>query len=199
MNTQAVRRYILPFAILSALLCACTDTRTSNYYMLTASAAPAPTGNHPSLGIGPIEVPQYLNRTSLVYGKEANKVTVSSYERWAEPLADGIRRVVGFNLAATLNTQSIQAYPWSREQAPDYAVRVTILLLDANTETATMTAEWRVQAGADRRLVSHRISRLSLPMTAAQVYPASIAPAYSQLLLDLSEEIASTIRADLQR
>ena len=199
MNTQAVRRYTLPFALLCVLLGACTDTRTSNYYMLTASAAPVPTGNRPSLGVGPIEVPQYLNRTSLVYGKEANQVTVSSHERWAEPLADGIQRVVGFNLAASLNTQSIQAYPWSRDQAPDYGIRVTILLLDANADTATMTAEWRVRAGTERRLVSHRISRLSLPMNDARTYPASIAPAYSQLLLDLSEEIAATIRADLRR
>ena len=199
MNTLAVRRYSLPFALLCVLLCGCTDNTTSNYYMLTASAAPAPTGNHPSLGVGPIEVPQYLNRSSMVYGKDANRVTVSSYERWAEPLADGIQRVLGFNLAASLNTQSIQAYPWSREQAPDYGVRVNILLLDANVDTATMTAEWRVLAGTDRRLVSHRISQLSLPMTDTLTYPASIAPAYSQLMLELSEEIASAIRADMQR
>ncbi len=199
MNTPAVYRYSLPLALLCMLLCGCSDNRTSNYYRLTASAAPAPTGNRPSLGIGPIEVPQYLNRSNLVYSEEANLVTVSSYERWAEPLADGIQRVLGFNLAASLNTQSIQAYPWSREQAPDYGVRVNILLLDANADTAKMTAEWRVLAGTDRRPVSHRISQLSLPMTDTVTYTASIAPAYSQLMLELSEEIASAIRADMQR
>lgn len=199
MNRPSLRHSTLVFAALCTLLCACTDTRTSNYYMLTAFTGPAPTGNHPSLGIGPIEVPRYLNRTSMVYGKEANQVTVSSYERWAEPLADGIERVLGFNLAANLNTQSIQSYPWSREGAPDYGIRVNILLLDANTDTATMTAEWRVLTGPDRRLVSHRISQLSLPMTDTATYPASIAPAYSQLLLNLSEEIAATVRADMQR
>jgi hypothetical protein len=61
-----------------------------------------------------------------------------------------------------------------------------------------MAAEWRVMAGTDQRPVSHRISQLSLPMTDTAPYPASIAPTYSQLLLNLSEEIAATVRADMQ-
>ncbi len=188
---------LLLATLLASLLGACNTTSPSTYYMLTASGAGTPSGSKPSLGIGPIEVPEYLNRNGIVYGTDDNQLVISSYERWAEPLSDGIGRVLGFNLAVAMNTQSLQSYPWARGQSPDYGVQVNVLSMDANESEASLVAEWRIKASTGKRMVSHRISSLTTPMSASEFSAAAIAPAYSQLLLLLSEEIAAAIRDDM--
>jgi uncharacterized lipoprotein YmbA len=190
---------VLLATLLASLLGACNTTSPSTYYMLTASGTRTPSGSMPSLGIGPIEVPQYLNRNGIVYGTDNNQLVISSYERWAEPLSDGIERVLGFNLALAMDTQSLQTYPWARGQGPDYGVQVNVLSMDANESEASLVAEWRIRAPTDKRMVSHRISRLTTPISASAFSAAAIASAYSELLRLLSEDIAVAIRADMER
>ena len=85
--------------LLPLLLSACLSTPPSHYYLLSAHDGDQPTGVNPSVGIGPISLPEYLNRNSMVYRREDNQLQIAGYERWAEPLTDGILRVIGLNLA----------------------------------------------------------------------------------------------------
>lgn len=100
------------------LLAACGSSPQHNFYLLSAESRGGATGQSPSLGIGPIEIPEYLNRSSLVFSRGSNQLHIASFERWAEPLDDGIQRVLGLNLAAQLGTQNIRPYPWQRLSAP---------------------------------------------------------------------------------
>lgn len=188
---------LLLTTLMAGLLVACSTTSPHTYYMLTTSWAEIPSGNTPSLGIGPIEVPEYLNRSGIMYGTNDNQLVISSYERWAEPLSDGIERVLGFNLALVLDTQSLQTFPWTRGQGPDYGVQVSVLSMDANEREASLAAEWRIRAPGEKRMVSHRISQLTTPMAAGAFSAAAIASAYSELLRMLSEDIAAAIRDDI--
>ena len=97
--------------ILPLLLGACGTTPASKYYLLSAETSRVPQGSTPSLGVGPIEIPEYLNRNALVYGREGNRLHVANFERWAEPLDSSIGRVVSLNLAALLDTQNVQRFP----------------------------------------------------------------------------------------
>jgi uncharacterized lipoprotein YmbA len=176
--THSLKSFNLALITLSlslvVLLPGCGSSPRTKHYLLTAQEAPVPSGDSPSLGIGPIAIPQYLARDKLVYNQRGNQLQVASEERWAESLDDGIQRVLAINLAGLLNTQDVRYFPWPPKQ---------------------VTAEWLVYRAADAEQVKRRISRLQHPMPPGELNPAEVAPAYSALLYQLSEVIAETITA----
>ena len=187
----------LGITILLVLLAACGSSPRSNYYLLTTDVSEAPRGDSPSLGIGPIAIPDYLNRNGMVYSREGNQLSVSSTDRWAEPLDSGIKRTLAVNLASQLNTQDIRYFPWDTDKAPDYGVSVNLLQLDANHQRALIAAEWKVFHPVSGKAVARRIVTLEQPLPNGVLEVQQIAPAYSQLLTQLSRLISDAIEEDL--
>jgi uncharacterized lipoprotein YmbA len=187
-------RTLAGIVALAVLLIGCGSSPRNNHYVLTSDAGKIPTGNTPSLGVGPIKVPEFLNRTGMVFSRDGNRLEVSSTERWAEPLEAGVMRVVAINLAEALNTQDIRTFPWDPKRAPDYGVSITLLELDANNDEASLAAEWKVFLPASGESVTRRISSFSLPLPAGDLSPDQIAPAYSELLSRLSTKISEAIK-----
>ena len=177
-------------------LAGCGTTPQSNYYILSSPISTLPTGSEPTLGIGPIFVPEYLNRNSMVYLAGDNELEIASYERWAEPIGDGIQRVLAVNLAAMLDTQNVSYFPWSRSHFPDYVVRLKIVGFDADSTRASLLAEWSLRRGTDQDAeITRRLSRMEIPIASGDSRGDAVAGAYSTLLHQLSEEIAAAIRA----
>ncbi len=89
-----------------------------------AAAAVSPVSATQSLtiGIGPIEFPDYLRRLEVVTRTSANELDLSSDKRWGEPLDRNFARVLSENLSQLLNTQQLERYPWSRRTEVDYQV-----------------------------------------------------------------------------
>jgi uncharacterized protein len=186
---------ILPLLTLPLLLSAClSSSPPSNYYLLSAMAQGQTDGGTPSLGIGPVTIPEYLNRNSMVYSHNGNQLRIDSYERWAEPLTDGIERTISLNLARLLNTQSIQAFPWPKSLQPNYGIKLNVLAMDASEEQATLVAEWSINEPGSGTVSERRISRLQKALPGNAFQPELIAPVYSELLLELSELIAAQVR-----
>ncbi len=180
---------------LALLLAACGSTPSNNYYVLTAREDVAPSGHSPSLGVGPVDIAEYLNRNGLVYNREGNRLQIAQYERWAEPLEEGISRVLRLNLAALLDTENVRPFPWHDGHNPDFAVRVNVLALDAHEAQASLEAEWLVLRPAEGKIVRRSISRHQYRSQAGPLSPEQLPAAYSDLLYQLSEEIAETVRA----
>jgi uncharacterized lipoprotein YmbA len=185
---------------LMLILAGCGSTPSSNYYVLAARDLPQSSSQQPSLGIGPVEIPEYLNRNGLVYSRDGNQLQIAQYERWAEPLEEGIVRVLGLNLAGLLGTENIRTFPWHPARAPQYGIKLRLMALDADDSNAELVAEWLVyKPDRDSRsdtTVSRRISRLLIPVNNNQLQPGDLPGIYSKLLFQLSEEIAAAIRAD---
>lgn len=179
------------------MLVGCGTTPASKFYLLSAEASQFPAGSKPSLGIGPIEIPEYLNRNALVYNREGNRLHIANFERWAEPLDSSIGRVVSQNLASLLDTQHVQRYPWSNSERPEYGVELTVINMDANDQRARLVAEWHIYKADIRETVVRRISKLNYDMPPGPVTAEEVAPAYSMLLLQLSEIIAAAISEDI--
>ncbi len=183
--------------IFTALLAGCGSTPSSNHYVISAQTPEPPLAQSPALGIGPIQVPEYLNRNSMVFQGEGNQLRIVATERWAEPLEDGITRALGMNLASLLKTENVRSYPWHPARAPDYGVKLRVLALDANSNTATLVAEWLVFNENSEAQISRRISKLQRPLGGGQTQAAQAASAYSALLQELSELIAQVISGDI--
>jgi len=183
---------------LLGLLSGCGTTPNSNYYLLNSGTLDVPTGSTPSLGIGPIAIPEYLNRNTFIYRRESNKLHINRFERWAEPLDNGIMRILRINLAALLDTQNIQSFPWSSKQRPEYGVGVTIVTLDANESQAVLVAEWHIYRPQSSEVVVRKINRLEQVISANSITASDIERAYSKLFFKLSEIIAREISGDIK-
>jgi len=189
----------LPLAwllFLGLLLVGCGSSPPNNFYVLSAREFPAPSGTAPALGIGPINIPEYLGRQNMVYNRVDNTLQVASLDMWAEPLGAGIQRVLVLNLTGLLNTQDVSTFPWRPERAPEFGVEVNLLQLDANEHGALLTAEWLVYSPGSATAGNRRISRLQLPLPPGAPEPQQVAAAYSTLLFQLSEIIAATITSE---
>ncbi|MDG2273908.1 MAG: PqiC family protein [Halioglobus sp.] len=187
---------LLWLLVLSLILMGCGSSPPNNYYVLSAQEFPAGNGDTPAIGVGPIDVPEYLMRQNLVYNHDENTLHVFSVDLWGEPLVDGIQRVMALNLSGLLKTQNMRFFPWNPQRAPDYAVKVNLLQLDANKDEAMMKAEWLVYRPTNGEAVTRRISQLKTPLPSGASEPEQVAEAYSKLMLQLSEIIAANIRTD---
>lgn len=187
---------LAPAFALVLLLVGCGSSPANNYYLLSAHEFPTSSGDTPSVGVGPIVVPEYLNRKSMVYNRAGNTLQVASLDLWAEPLVDGIQRVMVLNLAGLLNTQDVQFFPWHPKSAPEYGVKVNLLQLEASGQQVLLTAEWLVYRAGTADPVQRRISRLQSPLPTGTVEAEQVAVAYSDLLYQLSNIIAAAITSD---
>jgi uncharacterized lipoprotein YmbA len=177
--------------LLTGLVTACGSTPRSDYYMLSANARGSMGSEGPSIGVGPVSVPEYLKRREMVLNRSANRLDLADFDRWAEPLDAGVLRVTALNLSLLLKTQQVQTFPWRRSNLPDFGISIAVVQFSMKGRQALLVAEWTVTEPATGTAVMQHISRLE--NSAAGGDPEDVAVAYSDLLKDLSQEIATAI------
>ena len=93
----------------------------SEFFILTPvsgstgmAAKPASTSpdSQLTIGVGPVDFPDYLRRLPVVTRVAPNRLDLSDERRWAEPLDKNFVRVFSENLVVLLDTQRIEKYPW---------------------------------------------------------------------------------------
>jgi uncharacterized lipoprotein YmbA len=177
--------------LLTGLITACGSTPRSDYYMLSANAKGLSGSEGPAIGIGPVTVPEYLKRREMVLNRSANRLDLADFDRWAEPLDAGILRVTALNLSLLLKTQQVQTFPWRRSNLPDFGISIAVIQFSMKGKQALLVAQWTITTPATGDAVAQHISHLET--SAAGGDPENVAAAYSDLLEELSEEIATAI------
>jgi uncharacterized protein len=176
-------------------LTACGTTPDPSFYTLSAGAEPtANTGEGPySVVVGPVSLPELVDRPQLVIRVGANRVALVEQHRWAEPLRSEIPRVIADNLSRLLSTTRISAYPQSSDNNAEYRVLVDIQRFESVPgENVTVEALWAVRRGPASEVRTGR-SLVRMP-AGAKGYDA-LAAAHARALSRVSEEIAEAIRA----
>src|SRR5512136_3133438 len=95
-----------------ALLAGCSSSPRVTFYTLNVAATnetSAPPIN--SVAIGPITLPDLLDRPQLVVRTSANRVDILETHRWAESLKSEIPRIIAQDLALLLKPARVSAYP----------------------------------------------------------------------------------------
>jgi uncharacterized lipoprotein YmbA len=194
-----MRRALTKVTKLTALaaavaIAACLGPRAdpSTYFLL--SPVPPPVPEPPlavTVGLGPITVPGYLDRLQIVTRLGENELAVSEVERWAEPLADNVRRTLAENLSAMLPGSSYVDFPWFPSEAPDLAVALDIRRFEADSAgVAVLDVTWRLSRAGT--LVDGGGAHIQEP--AATPGRAAVVAAQSRALGGLSAEIAAALR-----
>jgi uncharacterized lipoprotein YmbA len=197
---QPIKGAVIGVALLLLGACVTGTSAPSRFYVLHPVAAtetelqPAPVERCLAIGIGPLELPAYLDRPQIVTRLSHNELKLAEFDKWAEPLRDNLIRVVAENISSLLCTEPITIFPWKSYTRIDYQVAIEIVALDGKLgDKASMTARWSILEGEDKNPLWLKRSSYSESVDGSG-YPAFVA-AQSRLVEALSREIAETLKA----
>ncbi len=178
-----------------AVLAGCTPSQPTQFYTLsrTDEVGVRFTEKPMRLGVGPIELPAYLDRPQVVTRRGANRMNVADFHQWAEPLETTFQRVLAENLSYRLATDRIIVLPARRDVPLDRQVEVEVTRFDADeTGRVALDARWRLYDGRGDRLLQQGRSSTEQQVTTIDDYE-EIAAAMSRCLAAMSREIADAL------
>jgi uncharacterized lipoprotein YmbA len=186
--------------LFASILNACSLGRSApptRLYVLTASSQPAESRSGRSatgvaVGVGPVELPQYVNRPQIVTGESGNELQQAPFAQWAEPLETNFTRVLAENLSQLLATERVAVFPWKGPVPLDYQVVVEVThFLGTPNGPVSLVALWRVLGKDGKETLVSRQSRVT-ESTGSADYTA-LAAAMSRTVAALSRDIAAAI------
>lgn len=140
-----------------------------------------------------VEIPSYLQDRRLVVRKSEAEVDYQEFIRWAEPLRDGIARVVAGNLSQHAAIRGVSHYPWKQHYESDFQVRLLILKFETNASgLARLEVIYEILAPEATSWEVLREKRSFSTETNPQSPDEHVA-ALSRLLKQLSESILSDL------
>lgn len=177
--------------------CAAGISAPARFYILTAPAdAPLPTvgtsWNTRTIGVGPVEVAAYLDRTQIVSRSSDSVLELGEFDRWAEPLDRSIPRVLLENLAIFLNSKRLALMAQDPRTPVDCQLVVRITGLDGTLgNQAVLTARWMLLDRDQEHIVQWEQTTIKEP-TAGGGYQALV-EAQSRALAQLCRQIAGAM------
>ncbi len=179
-----------PLAV-ALVAAACASAPEPRYFVLEALGEPGPASAGASILVGPVSIPDSVDRPQFVLSAGANEVVVDDGHRWASPLQDAIAEVLAQDLAAQLAGPRVTS---SQPVAgrPDYRVSVAVgEFRSALGAGAQLDATWSVR----RADGATRAGRSQLRERARGSGYAALAAAHSRALAAMSAQIAGAVRA----
>ena len=201
-NGDGAMKYQLVFSlgmvVLTLLLSGCMrDSRPVQFYMLNADSGVADTARVSAasqgrvIGLGPIRIPEYLNRPQMIVAIADNQYRLSEDHRWAERLDQNISLALFKALPRQIGTDRIVRFPWSQRQVIDYQVSIDILEFNVDSNgQGRLIAQWSIKR-KDKPTIDRRFNYQFPASTTDQ---AVMVRAQSKCLTKLGQEISATLR-----
>ena len=188
-----------PVGLLLALLVAgCAGSPPINLYTLSAVGAPAADTRLPQspavVAVGPVTLPDYIDRPQIVTRKSAYQLELAAYDHWAAPLYDMLPRVLVEDVALRLPSDRVVAFPQVGDASFDYRIAVDVSRFDVDaTGAATLAARWQLYARSAPRalLVADDTLQRQIEGRGYDAYAASL----SAVLADLGDRIAREVNS----
>ncbi|MDX1709374.1 MAG: PqiC family protein [Desulfobacterales bacterium] len=189
--------WLVPLATL--VLTGCGTTPQSQFYTLNSlsnaqtaanSIAPDPSL---SIGIGPVVLPEVLDRPQIVIRTGPNKLRIDEFHRWAGRLDEDIARVVAQNISQMLSTEKVAVYPWDVSFKPRYQIIMDIQHFEGRLDQKDVLLEvfWKVIEPQKQTTLRTKRSVIKEPLPAKDYDILMIAK--SRVIENLSKLIAKEI------
>ena len=181
--------------LVAATLAGCSSSPKSRFYTLSSGAIleHSDAKAQYSVAVGPVTVPDIIDRPQIVTSIATNQVQIAEQARWAAPLKSEIPRVIAGNLMQLLDGAYVYVYPQNIGLNADYQVLLEVQRFDSKLgDAVTVEALWAVRPAQGGTPKNGR-SVVREP-TNSEGYDALVA-AYSRALTAVSRDIAEAIRA----
>jgi len=190
---RSQRRLCLSGLLVSTLV-GCSSSPPVVFYTLTeipSTTAISKTAAYEIL-VGPVTLPETLDRPQLVTRVTDTRVSVLEQQRWAAPLKSEVPRVLAANLNQLLPDAAVTVEPQPSTGRPLWRVAVEIQRFDATPGSdVTIEALWSIQAGTGTEpKVGYSVLREPV---SGPGYDALVA-AHTGAITALSREIAAAVQ-----
>jgi hypothetical protein len=169
----------------------------TRFYVLTVQNAPparAVEGEFKrwKVGLKPVELPAYLRSKAMVVRTGTNEIHFADFDRWAEPLDQGISRVMKETLSSARNVESV-ALNSHGDDTLDYEVAIRILACEGvrlgnGSGSIRFAVTWEARSVGTNSTVTNRGVFTAHPV-------AWDGKDYGQLAERLSEAVAGASKA----
>lgn len=179
-------------AVVVVAVAACAHKADPNFYVMTAApetAAADAGGPQPVVAVMRVRLPQYLDRPEMVARSGANALVIDDDNRWGEPLAESVPRVLAENLSRHLPQGRVVVAPEARGDTVRYEYLVALDAYEPDgAGNAVMRGRWHLRDTRTGRAVAEGVidERRAIGSAAA---PAAVA-ALNENLNDASRQIA---------
>ena len=186
----------ITLSVVAAVLSGCSRSPQVTFYTLGSDSKVAvlnPAKPAPSVSIANVTLPELVDRPQLVERLAGNRVEILETHRWAEPLKNGIARLLAENLGSRLESNLVTVYPQQAPGEPDYRVAVDIRRFESSGNVVSIDAFWSIRRTAAAKPASGR-SQINESKN-GDGYEALVS-AYNQAIVAVGSEIAQAIRTD---
>ncbi|GAB1489798.1 hypothetical protein MASR2M8_22520 [Opitutaceae bacterium] len=171
----------------------------TRFYVLTgpslqqvSTAQPGPL----SLGLKAVNLAPYLRGRSMLVRAGEHEITYNDYARWAEPLDQGISRILQGQLLGSPSVGRVHAHPFPFDQTRDFDVAVSIVrcegVREAGTSVARFAALIEVTRVNDGSMVKRQVFTAPDVPWNGQDY-AALAAALSSSVERLASEVIASL------
>jgi uncharacterized lipoprotein YmbA len=106
------------------------------------------------VGIGPVKLPEYLDRPQIVTEDKWNMLQFAQFDRWGGSLDLGLARLVREDIAILLPGAKLNLYPWNPSIAVKYQVIIEVVELDSQLDgDMHFAVQWTVIGLQDPKTV----------------------------------------------
>jgi uncharacterized lipoprotein YmbA len=176
-----------------ALLCSCASPPASFYTLSAVQEKAAAPSSSVSIAVGPVSIPETVDRPQMVLQEGPNEVTIDEMNRWAASPRDGVQRVVMENLSHLLGASRVYRYPQGPVNTPDYRIEMEVLRFESTLGEGTfLDVVWTVRGSAKGDI---KAGRTTSRQTVANKSHEALAGAHSQALGVLSRDVANAIQS----
>ena len=201
------QRALFSLGLIVVILAGCVSSPSSKFYKLnplqnsTSITRDASPEQNLIIAIGPVRIPDYLDRPQIVTRAGKNELKLSEFHRWAGSLESDVTRVLVEDISGLLSADRFSVVYWplyaESQSPPSYRVEVLVDRFEGTLgDSVLLKAQWEVFSH-DRSLLLKRESLVREQIHGSS-YDALVAT-MSSTLERLSQDIASGIRSVFQR
>jgi len=196
-------RSITLCAVVSLLIAACGSSPPVRYFALSPmdSVQQQDPDDSVTLGVGPLRLPEYLNRSQIVTRGGGSELEVDEFSRWAEPLTQAFHRVVSTDVDNMMNGVMVITFPWEAvvHNDVDYRLLGEVTRFDADRSgRVVLDIQWTISDVSAGVAMPPRRSRYET-RAARSDDPAIVASAMNDALAMFSRDVVSELEMVLQQ
>lgn len=184
------------------LLSGCAgSSAATRFYLLSpppgGSVRAMPAAPQARVAVGPVSVASYLDRPQIVTREgDGVRLALAEFDRWAEPLAESLPRVLAEDISRALGGGQVLVYLGAHADDADIRVAVDVNRLDGSLGgTVELDAWWAL---LDRSGATLRRGRMVERRPAGGDYAAMVG-AQGMLAAVLADTVAAAVREVLPR
>ncbi len=175
------------------------DSPSPRFYMLkpiTAADAAKTFEVAPDtiVGIGPVKIPEYLNRPQIVTRDKNNMLTFAQFDRWGEQLDIGLGRLIREDLIVLLPDATLEIFPWGLDIPARYQVFIDVVQMECLLEKEMFLAvQWSIFDLNKKKMLFIKRSEFRQPIVPHNY--SGLVKALSDACASLSAEIAGALES----